>query len=1269
MFSNPSAPNFVKRSLLVAMCLPVGDALAGNSFNQLSDYYSRSHFDEISYEKFQELVISSNNEKELARKYALNIKPSTQSVLDFSGSMSSLVSEASSLVSNNPELLFVVHKSLKDGNYPRPLVVEALISIHRIFDKKLQLFVESHKSNSPQIDGAQEKVEIAKSVEPNNKSANEAIKQTEKAELLLSRKDEVVSSALGIKENTSPNNGTNSEKHAKPLGDLSNSTADNLLDAVTVSTGVASQADEKLSEQVFFADQNQISKERSVAIDRATESVSVGNKHDSFVDTDQLVFKNSSEEVIRDNPFSALNVPEPISQPPVDVLVTSQTEVESNKKDKMNAVIIERKVSNLKVDSEMAQEVIPSSVRATGVAIDNVVLGPSSDALPVSESEKSTGTEYFNDKPIQSAQQKNESVKLHELFTKTPNLSVADNEVIAIENESLALVERLAALDVSRLGLDLYKEQLRLLLSPRSQSRRKFIDELIPNDSLDISLSYFLPDVPKNINQIIETDPASIFALHNHLQGRYTEEFSRKLLVEAYSSVLSFYDSLPVSDDPVNHEAAIAMMLGATAILARSHGNGSSSSQADPGNYESTVEGAYLDEYNYQDMLSAINPLSLNDYGFTGDGVRVAVVDSGIDSAHPEFDSKTIYGYDFANSASGYDHDENGHGTHVASIIAADRDSLGMRGVAYDSILYSYKLDNDGDGGLEGLTTDAAVAALFNQHATDQIRVSNNSWGSGATSVTDVSAQYYQTTIPLTLTALANAQNTGTLFVFAAGNEGQQEVDMWGGLPYHITSLADSWLTVVSVGSELTETWYTNRCGVAQDFCVTAPGGGDISFLDGIRAADANTAGYVRMSGTSMAAPHVSGLASALIEKFPTLTSAQIATRIKVTATLAGLTGSGGETLAQDGESAMRAIFGHGLVDADGAASVLGTLIYPVGTSLSASSAGSSISTSVTLPSGLPDSVVNKILEDDFFLFDTFDGATFSAMGKEIFKYAQSTYLPEYQLSSLEADDSNGMFDLAKHQFSGLNYSFSANGFGHTSEYFWGDKSQFFASQPFSQNTSSHLIRWNAPIKNGVFSSYLTLNGDQVSNKIKALGINLTTQFSDNFLTDLDLSLSNETFDLGMQQHSYLPNQSFNVVASAQYKITDNANLFARYKHAALSDSSMGLNSLGLNDVETNALTFGFESRYERSKFSAGFKIDEQLSSGTVSMLTPYAANEVGDLSFVSKSYRVEKEFKPSTFVTFADRRRKYSWNMSMATDNYTDIMPSSFNIGIQVPF
>ena len=57
--------------------------------------------------------------------------------------------------------------------------------------------------------------------------------------------------------------------------------------------------------------------------------------------------------------------------------------------------------------------------------------------------------------------------------------------------------------------------------------------------------------------------------------------------------------------------------------------------------------------------------MSLNDYGYDGTGINVAVVDSGIDASHPEFDGKTIQGYDFASSATGYRFDENGHGTHV----------------------------------------------------------------------------------------------------------------------------------------------------------------------------------------------------------------------------------------------------------------------------------------------------------------------------------------------------------------------------------------------------------------------------------------------------------------------------------------------------------------------------------------------------------------------------------------------------------------------------
>ena len=133
------------------------------------------------------------------------------------------------------------------------------------------------------------------------------------------------------------------------------------------------------------------------------------------------------------------------------------------------------------------------------------------------------------------------------------------------------------------------------------------------------------------------------------------------------------------------------------------------------GGYRDTTSGNYGTEYSAQAGLASVNALGLNDYGYTGSGITVGVVDSGIDKTHAEFDGKTIYGRDFASSATGYGFDENGHGSHVASIIAGDRDASGMRGVAYDVTLFDYKTDNDGDSGLEAITSDSAIASIFNQ--------------------------------------------------------------------------------------------------------------------------------------------------------------------------------------------------------------------------------------------------------------------------------------------------------------------------------------------------------------------------------------------------------------------------------------------------------------------------------------------------------------------------------------------------------------------------
>ncbi|MBT4284714.1 MAG: S8 family serine peptidase, partial [Rhodobacteraceae bacterium] len=87
----------------------------------------------------------------------------------------------------------------------------------------------------------------------------------------------------------------------------------------------------------------------------------------------------------------------------------------------------------------------------------------------------------------------------------------------------------------------------------------------------------------------------------------------------------------------------------------------------------------YAPELSNQYGLGLIGADTINSAGYTGSGIKVAVVDTGIDSSHAEFSGRTIYGKDFGGSTNGYADDENGHGTHVASIIGANKDAVGMR--------------------------------------------------------------------------------------------------------------------------------------------------------------------------------------------------------------------------------------------------------------------------------------------------------------------------------------------------------------------------------------------------------------------------------------------------------------------------------------------------------------------------------------------------------------------------------------------------------------
>ena len=672
-----------------------------------------------------------------------------------------------------------------------------------------------------------------------------------------------------------------------------------------------------------------------------------------------------------------------------------------------------------------------------------------------------------------------------------------------------------------------------------------------------------------------------------------------------------------------------ALALGQTDQV--SGAGGSLSQNALPtGDYRDTTQGAYGTEYRYNANLAQLNVLPLNNYGYDGTGINVAVVDSGIDASHPEFLNSTIRGYDFSNSATGYGGDPNGHGTHVASIIAGDADGTGMRGVAYDATLYSYRVDADGDGTFEALNTDSQLAAVARRHITDNIHVSNNSWGS-ATAVTAYTTSQMRSIYSRSISAFADAQAAGTLFVFAAGNSGNSEVSEEAGLPYHAPELVDAWLVVVASDENGVETGFTNRCGVAAAFCVTAPG-------NQVLAADAGTTGYVSLSGTSMAAPFVSGLAAALMEKFPNLTPKQIATRIKTTASLAPLKGFFGETLANDGTAAMEAIFGHGLVDSGAAAAQIGNLTYALGPDVSR---GQDLSQSkLALPAGVGRDLAKQIMADDFVVFDSFDNAMFTVSGSQVFEAAAAGFVPSYGAGSATIDATGGSVKarraLQSQPKEQLIFSFLQQGDTPITADYWQGMAALFAPQPFVVPAAKLRMSWES--RQGSISSLMPFlsfgSGALGQGSDRSLEIGLASKVRLGGAIDLisSISVGEQAINFGLADQSDLIG-----LVKAEFGVNATLNaanrFFLRYEQSRYSDRAATESDFGMSAARADSWMMGVETQLPEADLTVGVRNDYALSQGTVSLMTPASMLKDGTILYDHKSYGLDRSVRLRPFV------------------------------------
>lgn len=248
------------------------------------------------------------------------------------------------------------------------------------------------------------------------------------------------------------------------------------------------------------------------------------------------------------------------------------------------------------------------------------------------------------------------------------------------------------------------------------------------------------------------------------------------------------------------------------------------------------------------------------DYGLRGEGALVAVIDTGIDYTHPALGGgfgpghKVEGGRDFVN---GDDDpmDDSGHGTHVAGIIAAD--GGGLLGVAPDAHLLAYKVLDQTGGGL-----DSAVLAAVESAVEDGAHIVNMSLGRQAVPDDPV------------VRAVETASAAGVLFCVAAGNTGRF-LDI--GSPAN----APSALTVGAADQNGEIARFSSKGPLVPSGAikpeVAAPGVAIVSAAPG--------GGTRTASGTSMAAPHVAGVAALLRSIHPDWPAKRIRTAIIAGAT------------------------------------------------------------------------------------------------------------------------------------------------------------------------------------------------------------------------------------------------------------------------------------------------------------------------------------------------------------------------------------------------
>ncbi len=338
------------------------------------------------------------------------------------------------------------------------------------------------------------------------------------------------------------------------------------------------------------------------------------------------------------------------------------------------------------------------------------------------------------------------------------------------------------------------------------------------------------------------------------------------------------YTGAPVAVPGTTLGRGLPSIGGAAVSLSDGHLLGMALRSTSANQFLTGVEKVWLDgpmHASLDESVPQIGAPTAWERGFDGSGVRIAVVDTGIDDSHPDLARRVVAAEVFSDATSPVD--VLGHGTHVASIAAGTGAASDGRytGVAYGADLVNAKVLDDFGSGLESWVIAGMEWSAIDQDA-DIVNLSINGGPSDGTD-------------PVSQAVNNLSADEGALFVTSAGN--------FGGFPESIEApaTADAALAVGAVDKSDVLAWFSawgprpDGTGVKPE--IVAPG----VFITAARAAGSEIGppvgeDYMELSGTSMAAPHVAGAAALLLDANPGWTWEQLKSALVTSATDVGAT-------------------------------------------------------------------------------------------------------------------------------------------------------------------------------------------------------------------------------------------------------------------------------------------------------------------------------------------------------------------------------------------